>query len=134
MNLIDQDKLPKYNPLSSFTTKKTDTLCDRRSITICKTSSFLQSTLKVKESVSLKTLSPILDLIPHAGLNHSGYAIIQIVTDLVCQIVQMTFLFYSAIQVESRVKNRARRHVTALKIVLKFKNKSIYSFKCYNIR
>ncbi|MCL6424895.1 hypothetical protein [Bacillus subtilis] len=47
----------------------------------------------------------------------------------------MTFLFYSAIQVESRVKNRARRrHVTALKIVLKFKNKSIYSFKCYNIR
>ncbi|WP_223497674.1 hypothetical protein [Bacillus subtilis] len=46
----------------------------------------------------------------------------------------MTFLFYSAIQVELRVKNRARRHVTALKIVLKFKNKSIYSFKCYNIR
>ncbi|MBU8805783.1 hypothetical protein [Bacillus subtilis] len=46
----------------------------------------------------------------------------------------MTFLFYSAIQVESRVKNRVRRHVTALKIVLKFKNKSIYSFKCYNIR
>ncbi|MFC8050932.1 hypothetical protein ACFUIR_14930, partial [Bacillus subtilis] len=28
----------------------------------------------------------------------------------------MTFLFYSAIQVESQVKNRARRHVTALKI------------------
>ncbi|MFE4509321.1 hypothetical protein ACFRC2_06150, partial [Bacillus subtilis] len=27
----------------------------------------------------------------------------------------MTFLFYSAIQVESQVKNRARRHVTALK-------------------
>ena len=62
MNLIDQDELPKYNPLSSFTTKKADTLCDRHSITICKTSSFLQSTLKVKKSVSLKTLSPILSI------------------------------------------------------------------------
>lgn len=106
MNLIDHDKLPKYNLLSSLTTKKTDTICDRHSITICKTSSFLQSTLKVKKSVSLKTLSPILSIWSPlqvsniVGMNYTNRYRFK----LACQIVQMTFLFYSAIQVESRVK------------------------------